>query len=211
VRDPQLEAYVVAIERHLSSLKGSEHVLSPPDFALARAWHAAAVPLAAVLAGIDRALEDDAGVSSLKRCRRFVERLAASAPAAAAGASATPPSDELSGLLEALRGALAGAAPAAAFELPARRLAELLDLTAVAREPNWDYLRRKLTELDELVDQAALEALPPGELLTLTAEAKLALPAQKTRGRAPALEQARLRYLRRRARARFALPRVAGG
>ena len=78
--DAGLEAYVLAIERHLARQRGSERVLPPADFALAKAWHAAALPLAAVLAGIDRAAERDGGVSSLRRCRRLVEALAATRP-----------------------------------------------------------------------------------------------------------------------------------
>lgn len=206
-----MEAYALAIERHLSSRRGAQHVLSPRDFALARAWHAAAVPLAAVLAGIDRACERDASVSSLQRCRRIIEGLASSAPNQHARADAALPPDDLLVRLEALRRAIVGASQPIAFERPARRLAELLDLAAVAREPNWDYLRRKLEELDELVDAAALEALPPGELESLRAEARRALPRQEARGRAAAVEEARLRHLKRRARERFSLPRLAGG
>jgi hypothetical protein len=210
VKRPGLEAYVLAIERHLSRQRGTEHVLSPRDFALAKAWHAAALPLAAVLAGIDRAAERDAGVASLLRCRRLVEGLAAATPAEpAAGAESAP--EDFSQRLEALQAAIAAARQPVAFEQAARRLAELLDLTAVAREPNWDYLLRKLEELDEIVDAAALEALEPREREALRADASSALRAQKLRGRAAALEDARLRYVKRRARERFALPRVATG
>src|SRR5687767_13512254 len=123
-----LEAYVLAIERHLSSHRGAQHVLSPRDFALAKAWHAAALPLAAVLAGIDRAAERDAGVSSLSRCRRHVEALAAAAPAAEP-APAQPPED-LQLRLEALQSAIAAAGQPLSFEQAARRLAELLDLAS---------------------------------------------------------------------------------
>jgi hypothetical protein len=97
-----------------------------------------------------------------------------------------------------------------AFELASRRLAELLDLAAVAREPNWSYFQRKLDELDEAVDVAALEALAPAELEQLREDAIAALARQKPAGRA-ALQDARLRYMRRRARERFALPRVGTG
>jgi len=211
VKRPGLDAYVLAIERHLSRQRGTEHVLSPRDFALAKAWHAAALPLAAVLAGIDRAAERDAGVASLLRCQRLVEGLAAATPAAepAAGAESAP--EDFSQRLEALQAAIAAARQPVAFEQAARRLAELLDLTAVAREPNWDYLLRKLEELDEIVDAAALEALEPREREALRADASSALRAQTLNGRAAALEDARLRYMKRRARERFALPRVATG
>jgi hypothetical protein len=206
VRDPGLEAYVVAIERHLSTKRGSEHALSPPDFALARAWHTAAIPLAAVLAGIDQAFTKDPQTATLKRCARLVQKLARGAAPLPAGAAPSAAPDDLLELLEALRNGIASAVAAApvAFELAARRLDELRDLASVAREPNWGYLRRKLVELDELVDAASFEALPPDALAALQAEAKLALRARGNAGK-----EARTSYLRRRARARFGLPRVA--
>ena len=36
--DPALESYVAAIEGHLRARRGVEHILTPRDFALARAW-----------------------------------------------------------------------------------------------------------------------------------------------------------------------------
>jgi hypothetical protein len=140
----------------------------------------------------------------------MVEGLAAAAPPAAEPALAAPP-EELPLRLETLGAAIAAARQPVAFEQAARRLTELLDLAAVAREPNWNYLLRKLEELDEIVDAAALEALHPADLEQLRADASAALPSQKLRGRAGALREARLRYMKRRARERFALPRVATG
>jgi hypothetical protein len=67
--------YVEAIERHLGTRRGREHVLSPRDFALARSWYGARIPLATVLSGIDRAFDSGAQVSSLAFCRRLVEEL----------------------------------------------------------------------------------------------------------------------------------------
>jgi hypothetical protein len=208
VKPSGLEAYLVAIERHFSKHRGAEHVLSPRDFALAKAWHAAALPLAAVLAGIDRAAERDPGVSSLLRCQRLVEGMAA---AAAPVAAPETPAEDLSQRLEALQAAIGAARQPIVFEQAARRLSELLDLAAVSREPNWDYLSRKLEELDEIVDTAALEALDATEREGVRADASAALLSQKLRGRSAALEETRLRYMKRRARERFALPRVATG
>jgi hypothetical protein len=215
LKDEDLEAFVDALERHLSARRGRPHVLSPPDFALAREWHAARLPLAAVLAGIDRAFEAEADVSSLGFCRRHVEALArGAAPAAAERARAeeaqTPPEDLLARLL-ALRAAIAGVSSPALFERPLRGLAELLDLASVAREPNWSYLRGKLEDLDAQVEAAAAEALPAAEAQGLAAEAERAAQRQQGRVSESALEEARRRYLRRRARERFRLPRVGGG
>jgi hypothetical protein len=215
LKDEALLAFVVAIERQLSARRGCEHVLSPPDFALAREWHAASVPLDAVLAGIDRAFEREPEAASLRYCRRFVEALARDATRPPGRRTATDdargaPEDLLARLL-ALRAAIASVKKPAPFELPERRLAELIDLASVAREPNWAYLRGKLDELDALVEAAALEALAPAEAERLADEAERAARRQHGRVNAAALEAARLRYLQRRARERFCLPRVGGG
>ena len=107
MRDPGLEAYVEAIEGHLRARRGVDHILSPRDFALARAWHEAGVPLATVLVGIDRAFEASPQVTSLSYCRRRVEELAASGPGPARRpappAEGGPQGDDLVGLCR-LRG-----------------------------------------------------------------------------------------------------------
>ena len=105
-RRPGVEAYVEAIEGHLRARRGVDHVLSPRDFALARAWHAAGVPLATVLVGIDRAFEPGANVTSLAFCRRRVEELAAAGPRAPSAARPRPsesvPLQEVARMLEPL-------------------------------------------------------------------------------------------------------------
>lgn len=73
MRDAGLDAYVEAIERHLSRRRGREHTLAPPDFELVRGWYAAGVAAADVLSGIDEAFAAGAEVLSLTFCRRFVE------------------------------------------------------------------------------------------------------------------------------------------
>ena len=60
-----LEAFVTAIEAALRAHRGVEHVLSPRDFAIARGWHEARIPLAIVLVGVDLAFEADPSASSL--------------------------------------------------------------------------------------------------------------------------------------------------
>lgn len=206
-----LEVYVAAVERHLSARRGAEHVLSPPDFALARSWHGAGVPLATLLAGIDRAFEEHDDLASLQACRRFVDALVGVEPPArnqTPGPAREP--EELLARLLALREALAHAARPAAFERVGRRLTELIDLASVAREPNWAYLRSKLEELDALVEDAALEALPEPARRGFEAETLPAVERLAERVAPAALEEARRRHLRRRARERLRLPRVGG-
>ena len=214
MKDPSVEDFVEAIERHFRARRGVEHVLTPRDFALARAWHQAGIPLAAVLVGIDRAFDAGQEVSSLAFCRRRVEELAASGPRPQS--RPTPPAERvpldelgrlLGTLLERLQALRPG--PAACFEPPLRRLQEMRDLLLVAARPNWDFVRRKLAEIDEDVSAAALQALPPPQLAALQAEAEHAVVRHRGRVAAAALDDARARYLLLRAREKLELPRVS--
>jgi len=204
---------VEAIEAHLRRHRGTEHVLSPRDFALARGWYETGVPLAVVLVGVDRAFEATPDATALAFCRRRVEELAASGPlerARGGGAGeASTPGDvaEVLGLLHQRLVEL----PRPGFALALRKTEEVQDLLAVAARPNWDYLRRKLMEIDEVVSVAALEALSPEETGRIQVEAARA--AERHRGRvAPAaLDDAVRRLVRQRAREHFRLLRVAVG
>jgi len=211
-RDPGVEEFVSAIEGHLRARRGVEHILSPRDFALARSWYEAGVPLATVLVGIDRAFDSGADVTSLAFCRRRVEDLVAAGPrpeARPSPASEGVPLDEVGRILQLLLGHLAKLRPlTGAFEPPLRKIREVQDLLAVATRPNFDYLRLKLREIDDDVSAAAMQALPPEELETFRAEAGRAVERHRGRVEDSALEDARARYTLQRARERFDLPRV---
>jgi hypothetical protein len=212
-REGGLEAFVEAIEATLRTRRGKEHVLSPRDFALARGWHEARVPLATVLVAIDAAFERDPATASLASCRRRVEDLAAGV---ARGAGALPRETERASLPEVaerlveLRERLEEL-PGRAAALPLADLAEVSDLVAVASRPNWDYLRERLRRIDDLVAGAAVEALSPTEAAALRAEAERA--AERHRGKVDerALAEAAERLLRQRARETLRLPRVSIG
>ena len=210
--DTAVEAYVDAIEAHLRARRGVDHILSPRDFAQARAWHQAGVPLAAVLVGIDRAFEGGADVTSLAFCRRRVEDLVAAGPHPAARptpASEAVPLPEVARILSLLIERLAKLrAAAGAFEPPLRKIREIQDLLAVATRPNFDYLRLKLREIDDDVSAAALQAVEPEELELLRTEAGRAVERHRGRVDDAALEDARARYTLQRVRERFDLPRV---
>jgi len=207
-----VEAYVEAIEEHLRARRGVDHILSPRDFAQARAWHQAGVPLATVLVGIDRAFDSGADVTSLAFCRRRVEDLVAAGPRPESRPS--PPSegvplDEVARILQLLLDHLSRLRPqAGAFEPPLRRIREIQDLLAVATRPNYDYLRLKLREIDDDVSAAAVQALRPEELEVFRGEAARAVERHRGRVDDAALEDARARYTLQRARERFDLPRV---
>ena len=210
--DTEVESYVEAIEAHLRARRGVDHMLSPRDFAQARSWHQAGVPLATVLVGIDRAFESGADVTSLAFCRRRVEDLVAAGPrptARPSPASEAVPLEDVGRLLGLLLEHLAKLrAATGAFEPTLRKIREIQDLLAVASRPNYDYLRIKLRDIDDDVSAAALLALGPVELDLLRQEAGRAVERHRGRVDDDALEDARARYTLQRARERFDLPRV---
>ena len=207
-REPGLVAFVEAIEATLGGWRGTQHLLSPRDFALARRWYEAGVPLAAVLVAIDRAAADDPSLTSLASVRRRVESLAPLGPRpGATGEPERASLPELGERLAALRERL--------LELPGRiaarplsELGEVADLVAVASRPNWDYLRSHLRRIDEMVATAALESLPQAEAERLRAEAEQAAGRHRGRVDPHTLDEAVGRLVRQRARERLQLPRV---
>jgi hypothetical protein len=208
------QAYVEAIEAHLRARRGVDHILSPRDFALARAWHEAGVPLATVLVGMDRAFESAANVTSLAFCRRWVEELAAAGPRPELRPAPPPervPLKEVEGLLATLLERLGSVKPPAgsAFEPPLRKIREVQDLISVASRPNWSYLREKLREIDDDVSDAVLQALAPSDLQEFREEATRAIERHRGRVDEDALSDAMARYTLQRARERLGLPRVS--
>jgi hypothetical protein len=210
-RDGGLEAFIDAIETTLRARRGKEHILSPRDFALARGWYEAGVALATVLVAIEAAFEKDPSTSSLALCRRRVDELAAGA---ARAAGATPRETEKTSLpevaerLDALHERLEQL-PGRAVALPLAELVEVRDLVAVASRPNWDYLRERLRRIDDLVSEAAVEALSSPEAAALQAEAARAAARHRGRIDERALEEAVGRLVRQRARETLRLPRVS--
>jgi hypothetical protein len=214
MKQAELEAFVEAIESHFRARRGVDHILTPRDFALARSWHEAGIPLATVLVGLDRAFDAGREVSSLAFCRRQVEGLAAAGPRPQArhappaeGVPLTELGTILGALLENLQALRPG--PGACFEPPLRRIQEVRDLLAVATRPNWDFLRRKLREIDDDVSAAALQAFPAEQLAAIQAEAERAVARQRGRVAEAALDDARARFVMLRAREKLGLPRVS--
>jgi hypothetical protein len=206
-RDSELEAFVAAIETAFRARRGKEHVLSPRDFALARSFHEASVPLATVLVAIDAAFDRDPQTASLAACRRRVEELAGPGAGRATRDSERASLPDVTERLDSLRERLLEL-PGRAAALPLAELQELSDLVAVASRPNWDYLRERLRRLDALVGAAAVEALTPDEAETLRNETALAAERHQGRVDAAGLAEVRDRLFRQRARETLRLPRV---
>jgi hypothetical protein len=216
LNDSGVEAYVDAIEQHLRARRGVDHILTPRDFGLARHWHQTGVPLATVLVGIDlafEAAEPEQPVTSLAYCRRRVEELAASGPRPERRMAAPIESvslAEIGGLLDSLSERLVALRPGpdACFEPPIRLVEEVRSLVAIAAKPNWDYLRRKLREIDDAVADAVLRSLDAEERSAYEAEARRAVERHRGRMDAAALGDAMSRFIAHRARERRKLPRA---
>ncbi|MCI0571220.1 MAG: hypothetical protein L0Y66_10745 [Myxococcaceae bacterium] len=212
--DPELRAYVEAIEGHLRARRGVDHILSPRDFALARAWYEAGVPVATVLVGMDRAFDAESRANSLGFCRRWVEELAAAGPPPPLRPAPPPesvPLKEVEALLATLLEQLAGVTPppGRSFDPPVRKIREVQDLVAVCSRPNWSYLRAKLREIDDEVSASVLHALGDQELSAFREEASRAIERHRGRVDDRALEDAMARFTLQRARERLGLPRVS--
>jgi hypothetical protein len=207
LRDPELEAFVEAIEQAFRARRGKEHVLAPREFALAKGYHEAGVSLATVLVAIDAAFEADPRTASLAACRRRIEELAAPGAGRAAHEVERASLPEVGERLDALRERLLEL-PGRAAALPLAELAELADLVAVSSRPNWDYLRERLHRLDALVGAAAVEALDSDQSEELRAETARAAERHRGRVDARALDEVVVRLFRLRARELLRLPRV---
>jgi Arc/MetJ family transcription regulator len=208
-----LPAYVDAIERHFCTRRGAPHTLTPRDFALARSWFETGIPLASVLVGVDLAFDADPNANSLAFCRRRVEELAATgaAPLSAAPSRSSGSLSEIGELLALLRQRLLSLDPEhrRPFTLVLVNLQEVEDLVAVSTRPNWEYLSRKLREIDEEVSAAVMSALSPEEATQIREQASRAVARHQGRVDAAALDQALARFAVQRARERLGLPRVA--
>jgi hypothetical protein len=206
--DSGLEAFVEAIETAFRARRGREHVLAPRDFAMARGFFEAGVPLATVLVAIDAAFERDPQTASLAPVRRRVEELAPSGAARSARESERFSLPEVAERLDGLRERLLEL-PGRASALPLAELGSIADLVAVSSRPNWDYLRARLRHLDELVLATAVEALSAEQSQALRAESERAAERQRGRVDERAIADAATRLYRQRARETLRLPRVA--
>jgi hypothetical protein len=209
-RDEALVAYVEAIEAALRVRRGTDHALSPRDFALVRGWHDGGVPLATVLVAIDLAFDADPGGSGLAVVRRRVDELAAHGPRPPGALRDTERASlpEVAERLAALRERLLEL-PGHVAAVPLGEVEAVADLVAVASRPNWDYLRERLRRVDEVVAAAAADALSPEEAQVVRAEAGRSTERHRGRVEPRSLEDAVARFVRQRARERLRLPRVS--
>jgi len=195
---PALHAYVSSLEAALTRLRGRSVTLSPRDFALARGWFEAGIPVERVRDALERAQAEGQSPSALAYVRRQVE----ARPGRVGSRHSELPQDPEEGTasLSDLRAALSRLPESAADAFAGVRAF----LERIGPAPSPEALR----DLDDALGAAALTAVPEPELSRWRAEAARARTRQAHLSPA-ALDEAERRTLTRRARERWGVPYVS--
>lgn len=151
--------YIESIAHDLARVRGRALLLSPADVQLALAWHAANVPLAAVLAEVRKAARLRVRAAGVRGAAEMLVSLQALAPALDRLKSRARPSPVRGGLADELRAAARrpGLAARGAWESLADAAEHLLGEDGA--DGYWTAAVRALkTALRELPRSAALQA-----------------------------------------------------
>jgi hypothetical protein len=222
--------YFTEIEDHFQRRRGSLLMLSTLDWALIESWREAAVPLAAVLRGIDAAFDKyDARkakvrvrrINGLAWCTQQVMQAVEDIKEASVGASTVSrESDPAPGLEgERIAGHLrhcAGylrSAPLTAIALQiaeetAKRLDELAT-EAAAGQPQLEALERNLTVMEEKIFAALMTSTPEAKLLAMREQAATELAPYRSRMKALQIRQIEQQFLHKRLLEHWKLPRLS--
>ncbi len=224
--------YFTEIEEHFQRRRGSLLMLSTLDWALIETWREAAVPLAAVLRGIDAAFDkhDARKVTAKTRIRR-VNGLAWCAQAvmqaveemqeAAIGAStAEKTTEEAPGLehqriathLENCAGLLRSASlSTVAQQAAAESATRLEDLANHARDtlPDLESLERNLAVMEEKLLAALTATTPEADLLQMREQAARELAPYRSRMKTEQIRQIERQFLNKRLLEKWQLPRLS--
>jgi hypothetical protein len=212
--------YFTEIEEHFQRRRGSILLLSTLDWALIDTWREAAVPLAAVLRGIDAAFDKYEArktrarmrkVNGLAWCAQAVMEAVESMQEAAVGGS--PVQAEAAGfeherIAQHLRTAAVTFTHAAAMLPPLREIAERLEQLAQPKLTN-EELERHLGALEEKLFALLLTHMPAEELEQMREQAAHELAPYRGRMQALQIRQIEQQFLRRRLLERYDLPRIS--
>ena len=224
--------YFTEIEERFQRRRGSVLLLSTLDWALIETWHEAAIPLAAVLRGIDAAFDKFEARQKRGRMRRInglvwcaqavteaVEQLreasVGTAPEQGEERTSGFESERVAAHLEGAAEALAGAAIAPeACAATAVRLGQLAQevrqgTKSATGAHNFEALERVLTVLEEKLF-AALTAAAPEELLVgIREHAARELAPYRSRMGAVQLRQVEHQFVTKQLLAHYGLPRLS--
>jgi len=221
--------YFTEIEEKFQHRRGSILLLSTLDWALIETWREAAIPLEAVLRGIDAAFDRyDARksrahgrrINGLAWCAQEVMTAAEDMREALTGTAKTEPDaktaaleqERIAAYLEQtaakLRGAkLAGLAAQSAAEIADR----IKDLAASARRqvPNLEELERTLTVLEEKLLTAVTASSSDAELTALHEQSAQQIAPYRRRMQALQIRQIEQQFLHKRLLEQYDLPRLS--
>jgi hypothetical protein len=228
--------YFTEIEEYFWKKRGAHLLVSPLDWAIVETWQKAGIPLAAVLAGIDRAFESYARsrrgaagrpLKSLAYCVDAVLEAAEEAKEAAAGkgpeaapAPAREPftREELrayvlrnANALEQSASKQAAAQPELTAKLrdAANKLSELLPLLESPAPLDLEDLERRLTVLEEKLHAAVLAEADEAVTLAIRREMDRALASYRRKMSAAQLAQLERQYVHRRLFEHYSVPRLS--
>lgn len=231
--------YFTEIEEYFWKKRGAHLLVSPLDWAIMESWQKAAIPLAAVLKGIDRAFESyrrsrrAAGgrpLKSLAYCVDAVldaaeeakEAAAGSGPDAAAGVAAPRREsfsrEELRGYVKTNTDQLTAAANKQRGQQPelvlrigavCRSLEEISMLLDLPASLDLEDLERRFTALEEKLTAAATTSASEETLVAAHREFDRQLAPYRRNMSAAQLVQVERQYLQKRLFEEFGLPRLS--
>ena len=223
--------YFTEIEEHFQKHWGGLLRLSPLDWALVETWKDAAIPLEAVLRGIDRTFEhyekrhSKRKVNGIGFCVQEVLAAAEEMKEAAVGANRTEPkepagfsSGEIASFLrrnaEELSSAKLPEGHGISCQQLAKESAETLRGLAAGIEDGTTKLRledleRRLTVLEEKLFAVLLAATPDAEVVTVRAEADRAMSPYRRKMPAAQIEQLLKQYVHKQLLEKYGVPRLS--
>jgi hypothetical protein len=222
--------YFTEIEEHFQRRRGSLLMLSTLDWALIESWREAAVPLPAVLRGIDAAFDKYDSRKAKSRVRKInglawctqevmqaVEDMKEASVGASTVAKESKPApglehervaNHLHNCATNLRAApLTGIALQIASET-AMRL-EGLATEARATQPDLETLERNLTVMEEKLFAALTATTPEADLVAMRTQAASELAPYRSRMKALQIRQIEQQSLQKRLLERWKLPRLS--
>jgi hypothetical protein len=224
--------YFTEIEERFQRRRGSLLMLSTLDWALIETWREAAVPLPAVLRGIDSAFDKhDARKAAMKgRARRInglawctqevmqavedMQEAAVGASTVAKAAAAAPglEGDRIAAHLENCAAALRSAKlVSVAAETASESAAHLEALAAQSRaaQPDLEALERNLTVMEEKLFAALTATTPEADLLRMREQAARELAPYRSRMKTVQIRQIEQQFLHKRLLERWNAPRLS--
>jgi hypothetical protein len=223
--------YFTEIEEHFQRRRGTLLLLSTLDWALIETWKEAAVPLEAVLRGIDSAFDaydrkprKTRKVNSLAFCSQEVQAAAEDMKEAAVGSKrATPHRDtglaaaDVSAYLTrnaaSLRAAKLQGLPAQVVREAADSVLMIADDLKQGQSTNkrlhLEDVERRLTVLEEKIQAALMTSTKEEELVAIRAEADRQIAAYRGKMNAAQIDQLQKQFLYKRLLERYSLPRLS--